>query len=120
MTDLPVVVSPHAETNIRRIHHWWSENRLAAPSLFLDELALSLSLLGSFPGLGKMYRSPGVPRLRRYLLRASRYHVYYFDSKTQVTVLTVWGAVRGATPNFRELLHEFKAAGLSTNDTTTP
>ena len=108
MNDLPVVVTPHAEANVREIHQWWATNRLAAPFLFLDELSLGISLIGSFPKLGKKYGAADVPALRRYLLRSTRFHIYYIDTEVRVTVLSVWGALRGTTPSFRALLEEFQ------------
>jgi plasmid stabilization system protein ParE len=104
MTDLPVRATAIAEADIRAINAWWRENRTAAPDLFADELSLAISLISSFPLLGKRYPAAKVPRLRRYLLRSSRYHVYYLPSQSEVVVLTIWGAVRGTTPNFKKIL----------------
>ena len=100
---LPIRATPLAEADIASIDRWWRENRTAAPSLFIDELQLAASLLESFPLLGKRYRAPQIPRLRRYLLRATRYHLYYVRSDTEIVLLTVWGAVRGTTPNYFQI-----------------
>ena len=72
--------------------------------------SLAVSLIASFPKLGKRYQGSGVPRLRRYLLRSTRYHVYYQDNTTadEVLVLTIWGAVRGTTPHFKEIAESMK------------
>ena len=104
MKDLVVRATAIAEADIRTIDAWWRENRTAAPDLFLDELRLAVSLIGSFPLLGKRYPAAKVPRLRRYLLRASRYHVYYLPSPSEVLVLSIWGTVRGTTPNFKQIV----------------
>lgn len=101
MSERTVFTTPIADANIRVIDAWWRENRLAAPDLFLDELALAVSLIGSFHHLGKRYQGPRIPSLRRYLLRSTRYHLYYVESGPEaLTILTVWGAVRGQTPDF--------------------
>lgn len=44
--------------------------------------------------------------VRRFLLRRSRYHVYYeYDVAADlVRVVSVWGAVRGQGPDLRLLL----------------
>jgi plasmid stabilization system protein ParE len=103
MTDRLIRATSIAEADIRSIDSWWREHRSAAPDLFIDEMLLAASLLQSFPQLGKRYPAARVPRLRRYLLRASRYHIYYLASPDEVLVLTVWGAVRGTTPNFKAI-----------------
>jgi hypothetical protein len=33
---IPVVTSPEADEDIRRIDGWWTENRPAAPDLFVN------------------------------------------------------------------------------------
>ena len=93
-----------AEADIVSIDRWWRENRPAAPDLFVSELKLGASLVASFPLLGKRYPAAGVPRLRRYLLRATRYHFYYLPSESEILILAVWGAIRGTTPNFKAIL----------------
>jgi plasmid stabilization system protein ParE len=99
MTERSVFTTPVADENIRAIDSWWRENRLASPDLFVSELALAVSLIGSFPHIGKRYHPPRIRTLRRYLLRATRYHIYYIESGIdELTILTVWGAVRGTTP----------------------
>ena len=70
---------------------------------------VAVSLIASFPALGKRYRGAAVAGLRRYLLRSTRFHIYYVHTKTQVTILTIWGAVRGTTPDVQRLLDEFRS-----------
>jgi hypothetical protein len=49
--------------------------------------------------VGKPYRlQPAVPGLRRALLRATRYHVYYVPEPEAVFVLAVWHFQRGQPP----------------------
>ncbi len=97
MTHTVVVAAP-AERPIRLIDEWWRGDRPPAPLLFGEELAACVETVATHPGVGaRVHRR--VPRgLRRYLLRASRYHVYYLATDRVVTVLAVWSAVRGNGP----------------------
>jgi plasmid stabilization system protein ParE len=99
--SLPVRTTPEADTQIRQIDEWWRRNRPAAPELFLDELTASFGIIGQAPFLGRSYRQSAVPRVRRVLLEASRYHVYYVPTDTEVRVLAVWHAQRGVGPPLR-------------------
>lgn len=100
---MDVRVVPDAELQIRTIDGWWREHRLAAPALFAEELAAALDLIASSPRIGRRRRHPGVPGLRRILLRATRYHVYYAPSAdgALLFVLAVWSALRGKGPPIR-------------------
>jgi len=95
-----VLVVPDAELQIRTIDGWWREYRLAAPALFAEELAAAFELIASAPRIGRRRSHRGVPGLRRVLLRATRYHVYYAPSLDgqRVFVLAVWSALRGKAP----------------------
>ena len=97
--NLSVVTTPESDTQIRAIDQWWRTNRPAAPELFAEELANCLVLLEQAPAIGKPYRRhPSAPGLRRLLLRATRYHVYYLPRAEVVTVLAVWHSCRGQLP----------------------
>ncbi|MEZ5654254.1 MAG: type II toxin-antitoxin system RelE/ParE family toxin [Burkholderiaceae bacterium] len=95
-----VIFVPAAEEQIRAIDEWWRANRAAAPGLFVEELAAAVALMKSSPGIGRRRRHRKIPGLRRLLLRATRYHVYYApdDSGSRLYVLAVWSAVRGGGP----------------------
>ncbi len=58
-----------------------------------------LALIGSAPELGKTWKHPTINGIRRTLLRASRYHVYFKVIGEDVVVLDVWGAVRSRGPS---------------------
>jgi plasmid stabilization system protein ParE len=97
--SLRVIIIPEAAAQIRAIDAWWSANRPAAPNLFTDELAHCLELLAQAPKIGKPYgRHPHLRGLRRALLRATRYHVYYEPRGDSVAVLAVWHSHRGQIP----------------------
>ena len=92
-------IPPEVEEQIRAIDTWSRENRPAAPSLFAEELAAGFELLKSTPEVGRRYRHPTVKRVRRLLLRSSRYHVYYTSGEGVLIILSVWNAIRGAGPD---------------------
>jgi plasmid stabilization system protein ParE len=96
-------VPEEVEEQIRVIDSWWRENRSAAPDLFIEELASGFSLLKSNPQIGRRYPHPMVRNVRRFLLRSSRYHVYYNSREDAVVILSVWSALRGTGPNLMAL-----------------
>lgn len=96
---LDVVVTPEAEFQIRSIRAWWIVNRPTAPALFLEELASTFDLLARASLVGHSYPHQTVHGVRRLLLRATRYHVYYQIVGQTVVVLAVWHANRGAGPD---------------------
>ena len=94
-----VNVAPSAREQVRSIGLWWLTHREKAPTLFEDELARALTLLAEAPQLGARVRSRRA-EVRRLLLRASGYHVYYaVDLQAEVVeVLAVWHGARGRGP----------------------
>jgi plasmid stabilization system protein ParE len=92
-----------ADLQIRTIDGWWRENRPAAPALFTEELAAAIELIANAPRIGRRRRDRGVPGLRRVLLRATRYHLYYAPAEggDRLFVLAVWSALRGKGPPIR-------------------
>lgn len=97
--SVPVITTPEADAQIRAIGEWWRTNRPAAPNLFIEELAQCFALPEQAPRLGKPYRRHlSIPDLRRVILRATRYHVYYVPRSDAVAVLAVWHARRGQLP----------------------
>jgi len=99
--SLAVRTTPEADAQIRAIDSWWRTNRSAAPDLFLIELSDSFELLADAPQLGRLYRRSPVRQVRRLLLKATRYHVYYITATNEVQVLAVWHAQRGVGPPLR-------------------
>jgi plasmid stabilization system protein ParE len=96
--SLPVVATPKAKAQIRTIDDWWKANRPAAPDLFVNELAHGFELLAQAPNIGKRYRRYSLPGLRRILLRATRYHIYYIPRADAVAVVAMWHSRRGQRP----------------------
>jgi plasmid stabilization system protein ParE len=93
-----VITAPEADADIRAIDAWWRANRDAAPLLFFEELADALSLLAVYPEIGRRHEHRRLSDLRRLLLRATRYHVYYIFTGDTVTILSVWSSVRRRGP----------------------
>jgi plasmid stabilization system protein ParE len=92
-----------ASQQIKTIHEWWTQHRLAAPRLFADEVANAVARLTHDPLAGQPFRSQSVAGVRRILCSRSRYHLYYVvdDFAETVIILAVWGAVRGKSPMLR-------------------
>ena len=95
--------TPEAETHAGFADEWWRRNRQASPDLFASELAGACDLLVAAPEIGRRYRRKDIAGLRRLLLPATRYHVYYvFDrDAASIVILAIWSGVRGRTPQFR-------------------
>jgi plasmid stabilization system protein ParE len=93
-------ITPEADAQIMAVAAWWRENRSAAPGLFPQELAAGIAQLRAAPRIGRRMRRRHIPELRRLLLRATRYHVYYAPSPDGDTlfILAVWNACRGIGP----------------------
>lgn len=100
---MQVIIVPAAEQQVCAIDAWWRENRPAAPMLFVEELAAAIDLIASAPRIGRRRQHKSIPGLRRTLLRATRYHLYYAPSadESQLFVLAVWSALRGRGPALR-------------------
>jgi len=99
----PVSVTPEAEGQVRAIDAWWRSERPQAPDLFIEELAEAFEMVRHFAGAGQRVPHGGVSGVRRVLLRASRFHVYYVEAAEHVEVLAVWSAVRGRGPSLGAL-----------------
>jgi plasmid stabilization system protein ParE len=99
--SLPVRVTPEAEAQIRQIDDWWRAHRPAAGGLFLDELAHCLTTIGHAPRVGRSYLLSPIAGTRRFLLKRTRYHVYYCASAEEIRVLAIWHAQRGVGPPLR-------------------
>ena len=100
MTRWRVVFSRAAAAQVAEIDEWWTENRRAAPDLFLRELTATTHLLARSPRIGPVYAASPVPGVRRLLIGRSRHHVYWEldDATRTVTITAVWHAERGAGP----------------------
>ena len=94
-----VIIAPEAEAQYLAVDEWWQRYRRAAPDLFDSEFRAAVAQLEVLPDIGRRIPHPDVPGLRRYLLRTSRYHLYYVPHGDVVVILAVWSAVRGSGPD---------------------
>jgi plasmid stabilization system protein ParE len=115
-----VVTTSEADEDARQIDEWWIQNRGAAPNLFLEELADALALLEMEAGVGVRQPNRAISGLRRYLLRSTRYHLYFVHGDDTVVVVGVWGATRRTTPRFADRVASTSAAFAAAGRTTTP
>ncbi len=95
-----VELSPEAIEQAQIIRAWWSENRPAAPDLFVEELGAAVRKLASMPRIGARYDAPGFREMRRVLLSRTRYHVYYAvdEDARLVRIHAIWHLSRGGGP----------------------
>jgi plasmid stabilization system protein ParE len=98
-----VVTAPEADRQLEAIDDWWRFNRQAAPNLFFEEFRAAVASLKGMPRLGRRIAHPDVAFLRRTLLRATRYQVYYVTDGDMVMILAVWSAARGAGPDLGQV-----------------
>jgi plasmid stabilization system protein ParE len=89
-------ISPRAARQIEQAADWWYENRSAAPQLFSAELERGFLAITSFPRAGERVEHPGIPELRRILLSAVQFHLYYTvsDDERVVEILELWHTSR--------------------------
>lgn len=94
--------APLAGDDIEAADRWWVENRPAAPTLFEDELATALELLEAYPLAGS--RVDGLAatlgEVRRIVLGATRFLLFYRVRDETVEVLRVYQSSRGDRPQF--------------------
>lgn len=100
---LRIGLARRAAGQVREIDAWWREHRPAAANLFAEELASALRAIEVAPHLGQPVKHGEAPDLRRVLLRATRYHVYYVFAGQVVRVLAVWSCLRGTGPDLSRL-----------------
>jgi len=110
---------PEADEDAKRIDRWWIQNRSAARNLFVEELADALALLGIVAGVGVRYMHRAIPGLRRYLLRSTRYHLYFVYNDELVVIVGIWGATRRTTPRFAKRAPSMKIALATPESSTT-
>lgn len=99
--SLALRVTPQADSQIQAIDTWWRANRPAASDLFVNELEASFELIQAAPEVGRLYRRGSNKRVRRVLLNATRYHIYYIRGVADIWILAVWHAQRGVGPPLR-------------------
>lgn len=89
---------PDAVEQLLAAEEWWRQNRDKAPDLLAAELEEAIELLRRAPDVGASYPSPELPDAQRFLLRRTRFHVYYVVRGEALVVVAVWSAIRGHGP----------------------
>ena len=81
------------------IDRWWRTHRPAAPTLFVDELEQTLSLLRAQPLAGRVTRDDqGLVQVRRIFMRRTHHHLYYRFDGAVLDVLAIWHSARRGPP----------------------
>ena len=95
MTSVRFTVS--ADVQRRQAIEWWLEHRPSNPLLLVEEIKSACELLCNAPHAGlRLAKAPGV---RRYLLRHTRYHLYYtVESETEIVIHALWHAQKRGGP----------------------
>lgn len=95
-----VAFHPRAAEDAARIDTWWKTNRLAAPTLFREELEETLTAVTITPTLGASGADDEFPDVRRAVMKRTRYLLYYRVEGDMVVVLAIWHSARGEGPTF--------------------
>jgi|HubBroStandDraft_6_1064221.scaffolds.fasta_scaffold2247126_1 plasmid stabilization system protein ParE len=101
---ISIVVVDEALEQLHGIVEWWSANRPAAPTLFLDEFQRCVTLLESTPDAGPRFHRTSVPGVRRLVMRRTKHVIYYVhDADNEVVyIIAVWGGPKGSDPALRD------------------
>ena len=86
-----VFLAEEAADQIAAIVTWWRKNRLAAPSLFQDELKQALLNIAGHPSIGIRAKMRADPHVRAVVLRKSGFVVFYDvdDDAAEINVIRV-------------------------------
>src|SRR5690606_13289450 len=89
---------PRAVDQLLDAGAWWRQNRDKAPDLLGEEVDEAIELLRRTPDVGASYPNDELPDAQRFLLRRTRFHVYYVVRHETLIVVAVWSAIRGHGP----------------------
>ena len=102
MNRLELRLVPDAVDRLDEADRWWRENREKAPDLLTTEFVAAIDVLRESPDLGAPYPNEHLPDARRFLLRRTRFHVYYVVRDETLIVASLWSAIRGHGPPLRD------------------
>jgi len=97
-----VVFASEAAEEVATIVAWWRTHRLAAPTLFQDELRHALIKVATFPTMGPSLRVRGGAMVRGLVLPRSGYIVLY-DLDTDASLIQVLRVRHGKRRPLRRL-----------------
>ncbi|NOY89789.1 MAG: type II toxin-antitoxin system RelE/ParE family toxin [Deltaproteobacteria bacterium] len=98
MNRLHLRFAPGAAEQLNVAAEWWKQNRPAAADLFTAEFRAAAELLCEVPAVGAIYPNDELRDVRRYLMRKTRFHIYYVVDANALIIAAVWSAVRGHGP----------------------
>jgi hypothetical protein len=93
-----VRTTPQADLHILELDSWWRATGTRHPICSSRNLTIALRTISAVPAAGKLYPHPQAD-VRRFVLRATRNHVYYVERDDYVLVVAVWGAVKDSGPD---------------------
>ena len=93
-----VALARRAARQATQVDAWWRENRTASPDLFASEFAAAIAALSAAPEMGQRFDDAGSTGIRRLLLRATQFHIYYDYDGSIVRIVAVWSCLRGRGP----------------------
>jgi plasmid stabilization system protein ParE len=95
--SLLVYFTPDARDQIREASDWWQSNN---SQLFANEIDKALELISDNPNIGELYDHPTKVGIRRRLLKATSFYLYYRKdpNRNALQVLSLWSTRRGSPP----------------------
>jgi plasmid stabilization system protein ParE len=98
-----VTFTDKAKDQLRAAMVWWRKHRPEAPDLLKSEMRDAVGLLRETPEIAPANQGPQGTPINRWPLHGSRRMVFFLlDREARlVTIVAVWGAVRGKGPPLR-------------------
>lgn len=88
-----------AQSHVRLLKRWWSENA-DHPDILEHDLDAAIATLSAVPGIGSPYPPAPTPGVRRLYLERLTSHLYYTYDEREVVIRALWHARRGTGPDF--------------------
>lgn len=92
-------IKARARRDIERAAKWWAEDRLAAPGAVRKDVEEVLAALVLQPVIGTKVETGRTLPVRRFLMRRTKYWLYYRVRGGVLEVLCVWHSSRGSGPS---------------------
>ena len=88
---------------LERADEWWRANRARSPDLLITEFDEAVALLRDAPHTGVAYPNDALPGVRRFLMRRTRFHVYYVVRDDTLIISALWSGLRDHGPPLSSL-----------------
>ncbi len=92
-----VVLLDEAQRQFEAEDTWWREHR-DAKNLLVDEFEEALRHLSIMPEAGQRYRLARGKLIRRWLMKKTDCHIYYFYDRDRLEIHSLWSARRRRGP----------------------